>query len=450
MMHMSLQEIASIVGGRMLGTDVACVGVCIDSRRIQGGCLFAALEGARVDGHDFACSAVQSGAAAVICSRQVEGVDSQVIVDDVVAALGMLASAWRASFDITVLAITGSNGKTTVKEMLASILRQNHRVLATVGNFNNELGVPLTLFRLSADYNYAVIELGASKPGDIKYLAEMTRPDIGIVNNAAEAHLEGFESTEGVARAKGELFEILSKNGIAVINGDQQWAKLWRDQSADSTCLQFGFGEHNDIQGSIRDDGSLHIRAPHNELSLRLPLAGEHNAMNALAATTAAISLGIPADAIRAGLETVQPVPGRLHHRETAGGWTIIDDTYNANPASLYAGLQVLSAEGGETWLVLGDMAELGVGSGKLHAEMGEAAAALGIRRLFCTGPLTEATVRTFGRGGAHFETRAELVAALLQELHPSITCLVKGSRSMGMEEVVDALVVASGKKEAV
>jgi UDP-N-acetylmuramoyl-tripeptide--D-alanyl-D-alanine ligase len=449
-MHLSLQEIAQITGGQMHGPDVACVGVCIDSRRVQGGCLFAALAGARVDGHEFAPAAMLAGAAAVIGSRIVENVASQVIVDDVVLALGLLAKAWRSALDITVLAVTGSNGKTTVKEMLASILRQNHRVLATVGNFNNELGVPLTLFRLSADYGYAVIELGASKPGDIQYLAEMTRPDIGIVNNAAEAHLEGFSSTEGVARAKGELFEILGNNGIAVINGDQQWAQLWQDQAAASSSLRFGFGVDKYVQGSMLVDGSLHIRAPHNEIDLRLPLAGDHNAMNALAATAAAISLGIPAEAIREGLETVQPVPGRLNRRETAGGWTVIDDTYNANPASLYAGLQVLSAAGGETWLVLGDMAELGPGSRKLHAEMGEATAALGIRRLFCTGPLTEATVQTFGRGGMHFRTRKELVAALLQELHPSITCLVKGSRSMGMEEVADALVVAAGKKEAV
>ncbi len=450
MMHLSLQEIAQIAGGRMLGPDVSCVGACIDSRRVQGGCLFAALQGARTDGHEFAPAAMQSGAAAVIGSRQVDNVESQVVVDDVVVALGAIAKAWRDSFDVTVVAVTGSNGKTTVKEMLASILRQNHRVLATVGNFNNELGVPLTLFRLSADYRYAVIELGASKPGDIRYLARMTSPNIGIVNNAARAHLEGFSSTEGVARAKGELFETLGKNDFAVINGDQQWAQIWRSQAIASNCLQFGFGSNNDVHGNIRDDGSLQIITPHNEIILRLPLAGEHNAMNALAATTAAVSLGIPAAAIREGLETVKPVPGRLNRRDTAGGWSVIDDTYNANPASLYAGLQVLSGNGGETWLVLGDMAELGPGSRKLHAEMGEAAAALGIRRLFCTGPLTESTVQSFGKGGTHYETREELIAGLLQELHPAVTCLVKGSRSMGMEEVADALVVASGKKEAV
>jgi UDP-N-acetylmuramoyl-tripeptide--D-alanyl-D-alanine ligase len=438
MMHMSLKQIARITAGQMVGPDVACIGVCIDSRRIQGGCLFAAIKGVRTDGHDYAAAAVQSGAAAVIASRAVENVPSQVIVEDVIKALGALAKAWRDSIDLTVVAVTGSNGKTTVKEMLASILRQNHRVLATVGNFNNELGVPLTLFRLSAEYRYAVIELGASKPGDISYLAEITNPDIGIVNNAAEAHLEGFSSIEGVARAKGELFESLDKNGIAVINGDQQWAEIWRSQAATPTCLQFGFGPANDVRGEVQDDGSLRISTPHNQIVLRLPLAGEHNAMNALAATTAAVSLGIPAEAIRAGLETVKPVPGRLNRKETAAGWTVIDDTYNANPASLYAGLQVLLGEGGETWLI------------QLHAEMGEAAAALGIRRLFCTGPLTEFTVQAFGRGGSHFRSRKELVAKLLQELHPAVTCLVKGSRSMGMEEVADALVVASGKKEAV
>ena len=450
MMHLSLREITQITGGRMSGPDVACIGVCIDSRRIQGGCLFAALEGARVDGHEFAAEAVQSGSAAVIGSRQVDGVESQIVVDDVITALGVLARAWRRSLDVTVVVVTGSNGKTTVKEMLASILRQNHRVLATVGNFNNELGVPLTLLRLSADYRYAVIELGASKPGDIRYLADMTNPDIGIVNNAAAAHLQGFGSTEGVARGKGELFESLGKNDIAVINGDQEWTEMWREQAAASICLQFGLEANNDVHGSIHDDGSLHIVTPHNEIVLRLPLAGEHNAMNALAAATAAISLGIPAAAIRDGLETVKPVPGRLNRVQAAGGWTIIDDTYNANPASLYAGLQVLCGDTGETWLVLGDMAELGPGSRKLHAEMGEAAAALGIRRLFCTGRLTESTVRSFGSGGAHFKTRNALVSRLLEELHPSVTCLVKGSRSMGMEEVVDALVVASVNREAV
>ncbi len=429
--------------GRVLGldieTDTEFSGIATDSRKVSPGMLFAALGGDRVDGHDYVGQAVEAGAVALLVERPVESQVPQLVVDDVLEALGQLARAWRDAKNPTVVGITGSNGKTTTKEMVASILDRNSRVLATQGNYNNELGLPLTLFGLEERHHYAVLEMGAGKAGDIRYLAGIAKPDVGIVTNAGPAHLQGFGNEEGVARAKGEMYSSLPADGFALINADEPWADLWRSLADHTQVLTFGTGPECDIHLEA-GDGPLRFMTPGGGFEVGLQLPGEHNIMNALAATAVGVALGIPLEQICAGLEATPPVPGRLNLIRSGAGWTVIDDTYNANPASLYAALQVLTGEQGEPWLVLGDMKELGSGSRKLHAEMGEAAAALGVRRLFAVGDLSSATVEAFGEGARHFDTDRDLVRELITELHPGVTCLVKGSRSMTMERVVAAI----------
>ena len=416
--------------------------IVTDSRKVQYGCLFAALPGSRVNGVDFAPVAVETGAVALLVDRALDLPVPQLVVEDVLTALGRIAALLRRRAALQVVGITGSNGKTTVKEMLSSILRQQASVLATQGNYNNELGLPLTLFRLEPDDRFAVLELGASKAGDIAYLAAIAQPDVGLVTNVGPAHLEGFGSIDGVARAKGELYAALPGTGCAVLNADEPWGAVWRDLNTAGRVLTFGRGGDADIRFEAHGD-LIRLHTPAGTFDADLTLPGEHNMANAAAATAAALALEIPLAQIRAGLEQVQPIPGRLNLIKTAAGWTIIDDTYNANPASLYSALQVLSGMQGTAWLVLGDMKELGEDSRKLHLEVGDAARALGVKRIFATGAMSAATVDAFGKGAQHFESRQDLVVALHQALRPGINCLVKGSRSMGMERVVAAISAA-------
>lgn len=411
-------------------------GVCCDSRQVRDGMLFAALAGERSDGHDYVEQAVAAGASVLLLSRPVDADVPQLITTDVLRAMGRLAAVWRSQLGAKVIAITGSNGKTTTREMVASILRMDSEVHATEGNYNNELGLPLTLFGLDERHRFTVLELGASKAGDIRYLAGVAKPDVGLVTNVGPAHLQGFGDEEGVARAKGELYSSLPTDGFAVINADEPWAPLWHEQSTAGNTLTFGFGEDRDVH-AVPGEEFHQVSTPQGRFQLRLHLPGEHNLMNALAAAAVTTALEVPIEQIAAGLESTLPVPGRLNLIHAEAGWTVIDDTYNANPASLYAALQVLTRERGEPWLVLGDMKELGPSGGKMHAEMGEAAASLGVRRLFAIGEMTEATARAFGAGGAHFPDYESLVDALLSELHTGVACLVKGSRSMAMEQVV-------------
>jgi UDP-N-acetylmuramoyl-tripeptide--D-alanyl-D-alanine ligase len=332
--------------------------------------------------------------------------------------------------------------------MLASILRQQGDVLATEGNFNNELGVPLTLFRLQEKHRYAVLELGASKSGDVAYLAGISRPDIGLVTNIGPAHLLGFGSEEGVARAKGELYASLPANGCAIFNGDQPWCDLWRAINTAGRVLTFGAGRAHDVWLDA-DATAPRIHTPAGAFDVRLTLPGRHNLINAAAAVAAAIALDVPLEKIRLGLEAVKPVPGRLNLIQADAGWTVIDDTYNANPASLYSALQVLSGMQGTAWLVLGDMKELGQDSRKLHAEVGDAARVLGVSRVFAIGEMSAITADAFGDGAQHFSDQQALIDALRKELHPHINCLVKGSRSMGMERVVQAITAPAKLQEA-
>ncbi len=452
MIGRQLSELARVLDLAPPVQDVRIEAIETDSRKAAEGTLFAALPGTRVDGHDFAADAVERGAVALLLQQPLELASPrpvpQLVVDDVLLALGSIAAYIRQQLNPVVAGITGSNGKTTVKEMLASILRQRHEVLATKGNFNNELGVPLTLFGLEARHRFAVLEMGASKAGDIAYLAKIAQPDVGVITNVGPAHLEGFGSEEGVARAKGEMYASLPPGGCAVINGQQPWSDIWHGMNTAGRTLTFGINERFDISAS-RAGSDAHLETPEGSFTARLSLPGDHNLANAAAATAAAIALQIPIPDIQAGLENVLPVPGRLYQINTAAGWTVIDDTYNANPASLYSALQVLAGMDGTAWLVLGDMKELGENSRKLHAEVGDAARSLGVNRLFATGELAAHTVDAFGQGAQHFASRSELLRALESELHAGVICLVKGSRSMGMEHIVHAITDPNNKKEA-
>jgi UDP-N-acetylmuramoyl-tripeptide--D-alanyl-D-alanine ligase len=448
MIRLHLSELAACLGCAAPSSEGVVEAIATDSRRVHHGTLFAALPGNHVDGHDFGSSAVKLGATALLLNRPLDLQVPQLVVDDVLLALGKIAALLRSRLDPVVIGITGSNGKTTVKEMVAAILRQEAGVLATRGNYNNELGVPLSLFELTAEHRFAVLEMGASKAGDISYLCSIARPEIGLITNIGPAHLKGFGTEEGVARAKGEMYSSLPAAGCAVVNADEPWSAIWRELNSADRLMTFGSSEGCDVQLLEREAGPV-LLVPGGEIRLRLALPGRHNQVNAAAATAVALALNIAPSFIEKGLESVKPVPGRLNLIRTKSGWTVIDDTYNANPASLYSALQVLKQMQGTPWLVLGDMKELGEGSRKMHREVGEAAKAMGVGRLFTTGELSAFTAEAFGEGAEHFEDKDELARALCAQLKPGTNCLVKGSRSMGMEAIVEAITDASCMREA-
>jgi UDP-N-acetylmuramoyl-tripeptide--D-alanyl-D-alanine ligase len=439
----TLAGAANWCGGRLFGADGEFAGVSTDSRRIAAGQLFVALRGERHNGHDHAAGALALGAAAVVVDHRMALDGPQIVVGDTRLALGALASGWRGQLALSPVAVTGSNGKTTVKEMLASILRQEGPGFATEGNFNNDIGVPLMLFRLSPEHRWAVLELGANHHGEIDYLTKLVSPAVALITNAGPAHLDGFGSIDGVAQAKGEIYGGLPADGTAVINADSPYAPLWRELAAGRRIISFGIDSDADVSAvwAPTDGGSrLQLALPDAEVSVALPLPGRHNVMNALAAAAAATALGVPAEHIGAGLESVAAVPGRLRFVQGENGARVIDDTYNANPASLRAGIEVLAGCGGRRVLALGDMAELGPTAPELHAEAGRMARQMEIERLYATGPLSCHAAESFGPGGRCFDSAEDLAAALRPELDVNTTVLVKGSRSVRMERVVTAL----------
>lgn len=450
MINMTISRAADLLSctGVEGNTGIEFKGITTDSRQVVPGMLFAALAGQTFDGHDYIDSAVEAGAVGVIVSRDAVASVPVLQVEDMLAALAVLAKYWRQQCPARCVGITGSNGKTTVKEMIASILRRKGKVLATEGNFNNELGVPLTLFRLDKSDDYAVIEMGAAHPDDIAYLTAIAKPEVGLITNVARAHLQGFGSLENVARAKGKLYAGLPSAGTAIMNAAEPTLNMWQDMNNAGSVRYFnGERERGDSAGADKNHVTARhagqdiiVSTPAGEFKLSLPLPGDHNLTNALAATAACLAMGASLDDIKAGLESVEPVPGRLNLKRSSSGWTVIDDTYNANPASLYAALQVLSTQGGEPWLVLGDMKELGIETRKLHAEVGEAAQTFGVKRLYAVGEASEAAVDAFGDDAWHFENRDSLIRALQNDLRAGVVCLIKGSRSMGMEHVVDAI----------
>jgi len=446
-MNWQLSQVAQAVGGRLLGADLPLAGVSTDTRGIGPGQLFIALRGDRFDAHDFLAQAAENGAAAfmVADADKLPAGASAVVVDDTRLALGRLAAAWRAGFTLPVIAVTGSNGKTTTKEMIAAILKAQFgdAVLATRGNLNNDIGLPLTLLGLNATHRAAVIEMGMNHPGEIAYLAPIGAPDVALVTNAQRAHLEGMGDLDEVAREKGCIFAGLNAGGIAVINADDAYAETWREMAAPHTVRTFAVDHPADVHGGVHQHGlemALDLTAPEGSAAIRLSIPGRHNARNAMAAAAACLAAGIPLAAVIAGLAAFAGVKGRLQRRAGKGGAEILDDTYNANPDSVRAGIDVLASTIGRKLLVLGDMGEIGEASGQFHDEIGGYAKSQGIDRLFALGDAAQQAVRNFGDGARHYCNVEKLIAAVDKEMGPDTTVLVKGSRFMKMERVADAL----------
>jgi len=448
---MLLSKAAEVLNATLIGRDAEFSGVSTDSRNLAPGELFVALRGERFDAYDFVATALQNGASAALVNAEsyaahpecVPADAALLVVPDSRLALGQLAAFWRSRFPLRVAAITGSNGKTTVKEMLASILRAaagEDAVLATRGNLNNDIGMPLTLLQLATQHRYAVIEMGMNHPGEIDYLTHIARPDVVLVNNASGAHLAGLGSVEAVARAKGEIFAGLSHAGTAVINADDLHAPLWRTLAGTHALLEFSLQQSADVQGRwhpAATGAQLEVNTPSGDFSVTLRVPGEHNARNALAATALAAALEIPTAEIVRGLSQFTGVAGRLQSKPGLQGVQVIDDTYNANPASMLAAIAVLAQHPGRRVLVLGDMGELGADAAELHAQVGRAAKDGGIDALYALGELSREMARAFGTGARHFDDVEALKAALGAELKTGTTVLIKGSRFMKMERIV-------------
>ncbi|MDM4770653.1 UDP-N-acetylmuramoyl-tripeptide--D-alanyl-D-alanine ligase [Solimonas sp. SE-A11] len=442
-----LSTLARLLNGELAGGDAGFSRVGTDTRTLQPGDLYVALQGENFDGHNFLEAAVAAGAAGALVSRRVESSLPQVVVGDTLKALQEYAAEWRRRFDIPVVAVTGSNGKTTTKQLLASVFAARGPVLATRGNLNNHIGVPLTLLSLRPEHRTAVIEMGANHAGEIALLASLAKPDVGVVTQAGDAHLEGFGSREGVARAKGELFAALS-GGVAVINADDHYAPLWRDLARHASVLTFGFDEGADVRAlhvqaeppAAPSVMQFELRAPNGKQSVRLPLPGRHMVANAMAAAACGVALGLDVQQIAQGLAGVDAPSGRLSWKTTPQGARLLDDSYNANPSSLKAGLELLAGMAGRRWAVLGAMVELGPNSVQLHADAGRTARALGIDRLLTLGPMARHAAEAFGTGAEAYDSVEELAAAANQQLDAQTVVLVKGSRSSRMERVVAAL----------
>ncbi|MGA2562513.1 MAG: UDP-N-acetylmuramoyl-tripeptide--D-alanyl-D-alanine ligase [Steroidobacteraceae bacterium] len=452
----SLAQFAAACHGRLNGADGDFHEIAIDSRKLVPGNLFAALRGAHTDGHNFVGDAAAAGAAGALVQRLSDVPLAQIVVVDVESALADAAGSARAKFTGPVIGIAGSNGKTTVKEMLAAILSQRGPCLATRGNLNNHLGVPITLLRLDATHRSAVIEMGANRRGDIEQLVRIARPDIGLITNAGAEHLEGFGSLEGAARAEGEMVSTLAASGVAIINADDAYAPLWRASTAARVCtfglraqadyraqeLQFQVGEQGFCSRFLLCSGA-------GSVAVTLALAGRHNVYNALAAAAGAASAGASLEQIASGLAAMRAVRGRLQFQLTRHGAWLIDDSYNANPSSARAALEVLGELPGRRWLVLGDMAELGEFAEASHYAIAELAHSQGIERLFSLGDLAALAAERFGAGARHFEDVGELTRALDAELSADVRVLIKGSRVNRLERVVEAIAIPPHARKA-
>lgn len=446
---MSLIQASQMLGATLYGKDDTVSSVSIDTRSLKTGALYFALQGENFDGHDFLAKAQHAGAVAVVVNKRSQANTDefdlpQIQVKDTRKALAQLAAAWRQKFNGTVIGITGSNGKTTVKEMTAAILATQGDVLATQGNFNNNIGLPLTLLNMTLTEKFAVIEMGANHHGEIAELSGIARPDIALITNAGAAHLEGFGSIKGVSEAKGEIYSTLIEGGVAVINADDKYADYWLSLCAGKKIIRFALDNNDaEVKGewwATATGGVLTINIAEQQCEINLPVPGRHNAMNALAATAAAVTAGVSLDDVKDALEEFNAVAGRLNIYRTAAGVCLINDTYNANPDSLAVALNVLNEMPGERWLVLGDMGELGEDSARVHADVGIKVKAMGINRLLATGENSVAAVKEFGDGAVHFDSHETLIKYLKAHVHSDLNILIKGSRYMKMEQIVDAL----------
>jgi UDP-N-acetylmuramoyl-tripeptide--D-alanyl-D-alanine ligase len=465
---MMLSEIAHAVQGKLIGQDLAIDSVSIDTRTLEAGQLYIAIKGKNFDGNDYINRAEMAGASAAIIHQVGKATIPHIVVNDTHLALAELAGAWRRhagqgneNGQISVVGVTGSNGKTTAKEMIAAMLSVNGNVLFTQGNLNNDIGVPLTLLKLNDSHRYAVIEMGANHPGEIEYTSRYAQADVVVITNAGEAHIEGFGSLDGVAGTKGEIIQTLKKEGIAVINHDDNYFDYWKSVAGVRKIVSFGLNSAANVKADaikteIRINQNFATRSnamsaeflttfealtEQGVVSITLKLAGAHNVLNALAAIAVGLALGLDLKQIQQGLVTVKPVTGRLQPLVGRLGNIIIDDTYNANSASLKAGLDVVKTCAGEPWLVLGAFGELGSESPLMHEEMGKLIKSSGIVRLLATGSDARNTVEAFGKGATFFDSQIELIDTLKQELKGNETILIKGSRVQRMENVAAALV---------
>jgi len=449
----TLRNFARACGGRLEGGDRAFAGVSSDSRTLAAGDLFVALRGPRFNGNEFVGAALAAGAAGALVDAPQPLALAQIVVPDTQEALARAGNTWREALDIPVVGVAGSNGKTTAKEMTAAILSRAGNTLATRGNLNNHIGVPLTLLRLEAAHRFAVIEMGANRAGEVAELVKMARPTVGLITNAGAEHLEGFGSLEGVARAEGEMVAGLASDATAVLNADDEFVSLWRGMTA-ARIVTFGITNAADFRASdlrttLGAAGFLtrfQFSSPLGQAEIELHVGGRHNVANALGAAAAAAAAGATLEHIVTGLGAMRPVPGRLQLKQAACGAWVIDDSYNANPSSVRAGIEVLASIEGRRWLVLGDMAELGEFAADAHAQIGAFAREHGVERLLATGSLAALAVERFGTGGQWFPDTEALTRELRRALSAEKTAdavhlLVKGSRVNRLERVVAALV---------
>jgi UDP-N-acetylmuramoyl-tripeptide--D-alanyl-D-alanine ligase len=465
MMAWRLSELVRYTPGQIVGNDCAFSSVSTDSRTLKAGALFVALSGPSFDGHDFVAVAAERGAAAALVERPLAAQIPQVVVPDPLAALAAFAREWRRQFHIPLVGVTGSNGKTTTKELIGSILSRQGKTLVTRGNLNNHIGVPLMLLELTAEHRYAVIEMGANHIGEIAHLASLAEPTVGIVTNAGAAHLEGFGSLAGVAQGKGEMFQALPPEGVAIINADDTFAAQWRDASTAERVLTFGFEQPADFMAhKVRADApslsspageggeqpgfhtEFELVTPYGTRPATLALGGLHNLRNALGAAAAACAVGVEVDDIVAGLAAMKSVAGRLELKPALNGAFLVDDSYNANPSSLKAGLDAFRTFGGARWLVLGEMRELGASADELHAEVGRYARQAGIQRLFAVGEGSRFAVEAFGQGAQWFASLDALIAEASKSLTSGVAVLIKGSRANRLERVAAALALNKGE----
>lgn len=453
-----LSKIAEVVGGQLIGIDALCESVGSDSRNITKNQLFVAIKGERFDGNAYAVEAIKQGAAAALVSDANTQASPAVLVADTRLALGQLAEYWRATLPLPLVAVTGSNGKTTVKEMLAAILHvttlstsASRSVLATQGNLNNDIGLPMTLLKLRKQHAYAVIEMGMSHEGEIRYLTNIAKPNVAVVNNAGIAHIGEVGSREGIARAKGEIFEGLASDGIAVINADDAFADYWKSLNATRKIITFAMLAKADVTASYEEVAGVSkiaLTTPTGSIRFNLHVLGQHNISNALAASACAHALGVSNDDIAHGLESFSAVKGRLQRKAGLNGASLIDDTYNANPDSMKAAIDVLASQSTKQIFVMGDMAELGIDAAQMHADIGVYAKQKGIAQLFSFGELSQQASQMFGTNAQHFTSLEALVLCLKNSMQANTTVLVKGSRFMQMERVVDRLIDAIEVKD--
>jgi UDP-N-acetylmuramoyl-tripeptide--D-alanyl-D-alanine ligase len=442
MQQLTLSQAAQAYGGTLMYPDCHFESVSTDSRQINEGQLFIALRGERFDAHQF-LPEVATQACGMVVEHPAKDINvPQWVVPDTTEALGQIALLNRQAFNNPLIAVTGSSGKTTVKEMIAAILSESGEVLATKGNLNNQIGVPMTLLGLRRGHRYAVIEMGASASGEIAYLCGLARPDVVMVTNVMPAHVAGFGSMDGIAKAKGEIYSGVSDQGTAVINLDEPYADQWRASTRARVLTYSVVNDRADFYAKeiVADDMGCHhfvLVTPVGEVAIKLPLSGEHNVGNALAAAACAHAVGAELGMISAGLNKLQPVEGRLNRLQLPSGASVIDDTYNANPGSVKAAIKTLMTFRGRHILVLGDMGELGGEEASLHADVGRYAAEQGVECFLAVGPLCVNAIHKFGAGGKHFENKEALSAHLKTLLDPDAVVLVKGSRFMAMEDVV-------------